>query len=367
MTDGRRPLILMNPGPVNVAEEVRAALLAPDMCHREPDFAGLMTEVRAKLTKVCGGDERHTSVVLTGSGTAAIEAAIASVLPDEGGLLVLDNGHYGRRLFEIAEVYGIRTHCLKLGWGEPITAEAVDRALTAEPAVTHVAVVHHETSTGMRNDVAAIATVARRHGVKIIVDAVSSVGAEEISVADSVDWLIGSANKCLEGMPGLSFVCGERQAFEDLRTGPHRVYYLDLWRHYHAQEKSLAPAFTPAVQVFAAFGAALDRMLTEGVTGRGARYRGLAEKLRAGLAELGLSILLPPEHRAVGLTAVRLPANLRYQDLHQRLRAAGFVIYAAQEQLAADYFRLSTMGVMTEADIDAFLGALERILSEADR
>ncbi|MEU2059719.1 aminotransferase class V-fold PLP-dependent enzyme [Streptomyces sp. NPDC013455] len=357
--------VLMNPGPVVLDDRVRAALAGPDLCHREPEFSDLLTRIRHKTTLVAGGGPAHTSVLLTGSGTSAVEAAIASAVPADGGLLVLDNGHYGERFAHIAAAHGIRAHRLELGWGTPLDTDLIERALAADPGLTHVGVVHHETSTGMLNDVAAVARIAHAHGREVIVDAVSSVGAERIAPAeDGVDWLAGSANKCLEGAPGLAFVTATRAAFEALAGRPRRTYYLDLHRHYTAQEKGL-PAFTPGIPACYAFEAALDLALAEGREARHARYAALAGQLRAGLEALGLELLLPPAQRAVGLTALRLPASAGYEELHRRLRAAGFVIYRAQERLAADHWRLSTMGRMTSADIDRFLAALADILRDS--
>ncbi|MFD8898002.1 pyridoxal-phosphate-dependent aminotransferase family protein [Streptomyces ardesiacus] len=356
-------LVLMNPGPVITDDRVRSALAGPDMCHREPEFSALLTRVRDKVTRVAGGDERHTSVVLTGSGTSAVEAAIGSAVPDGGGLLVLDNGHYGERFAHIAAAYGIRAHRLEHGWATPLDLAAAERALVADPALTHVGVVHQETSSGMLNDVAAVTRIAHAHGREVIVDAVSSIGAERVSLAgDGVDWLAGSANKCLEGAPGLAFVSAAKAAFEGLGTTPKRGYYLDLHRHYLAQEKAVAPAFTPGIPAYYAFDAALDLALAEGWEARHERYTALARRLRAGLEELGLEILLPPEQRAAGLTAVRIPEGVGYAELHRGLRAQGFVIYSAQERLARDFFRLSTMGRMTQADVDRFLEVLAGLL-----
>ncbi|MER7751432.1 2-aminoethylphosphonate aminotransferase [Kitasatospora sp. NPDC097643] len=356
-------LVLMNPGPVITDDRVRSALAGPDMCHREPEFSELMTRVREKTTRAAGGDERHTSVVLTGSGTSAVEAAVASAVPADGALLVVDNGHYGERFQHIAATHGIRTRHLEFGWATPVDLAAVDRALAEDPGLTHVGVVHHETSSGMLNDVAAIARIAHAHGRQVIVDAVSTVGAERLSLAeDGIDWLAGSANKCLEGAPGLAFVSAARTAFEGLAGGPRRTYYLDLYRHYTAQEKAVAPAFTPGIPAFYAFDAALDLALAEGWQARNERYAGLARQLRAGLERLGLELLLPADQRAAGLTAIRIPAGSSYQELHRGLRAEGFVIYSAQEKLAKDFFRLSTMGRMTTEDIERFLAVLARLL-----
>ncbi|MGW5400098.1 2-aminoethylphosphonate aminotransferase [Streptomyces sp. NPDC003952] len=362
---GNRQLVLMNPGPVNTDDRVRAALAGPDLCHREPEFSDLMTRVRHKVVQISGGGTEHTSVVLTGSGTAAVEAIVASAVPEAGGLLILDNGHYGERFCEIASGYGIRSHRLSFGWGVPIDLEQVDAALAADPGLTHVAMVHHETSTGMLNPVAQLTAIAHRHHREVIVDAISSVGAEDILMdRDSIDWLAGSSNKCIEGMPGLGFVCARKTSLEALSSERRRGYYLDLHRHYRAQAGAAAPAFTPGIPAYYAFDQALDLALEEGVDRRHSRYRDLAERLRSGLTSLGLQFLLPAEQQAVALTAIRLPAGVVYDELHAWLKEQGFVIYTAQEQLAPAYFRLSTMGCMTADDVDRFLAALAAFLSK---
>ena len=363
-----RRLILMNPGPVNVDERVRQALAGPDMCHRELEFSELMTAVRRKLAAVCGGDDSYTSVVFTGSGTAALEATISSAVPPDGKLLVPSNGHYAERLVEIARVHRIATTVVEHGWSAPLDMSRIDAALAADPAISHVAVIHHETSTGMLNPVGEIGGIVHRHGRSLIVDAISSLGGEALDVrSDHVEWCVGTANKCLEGMPGLSFVCAPTTAVEALRGRAPRTLYLDVYGQYVAQEQNRAPAFTPAVPAFLALDTALDLLAEETVAGRTARYSRLAHRLRAGLEQAGLRLLLPPEQRCGTLTAIYLPEGVTYGRLHDALRARGFVIYAAQEALRHQVFRLANMGQITEADIDRFLAALHEALAELGR
>jgi len=361
--------VLLNPGPVNVHPAVRAALAYPDVCHREPEAAKVMTSARQKATLACGGDSAYTSVLLAGSGTAALEATLSSIVPGDGKILILDNGNYGERLFRIVSVHGIAHVRLEFGWTKPIDVEAVDRALTADPAISHVAVVHHETSTGMLNPLRAIGDVVVKHGRSLAVDAISSLGAEDFDIGlDHVDWCIGTANKCIEGLPGVSFVCAPRPALDALAAVPPRTFYLDLHGHYIAQDKRNAPLFTPAMQVLYAFDAALDRLLEEGVTARAARYAALATLIRAGLAGRGLEFLLPEEHRSTSVTNVRVPAGISYSGLHDGLKNEGFVVYGVQEQLG-EVFRVANMGQLDEKDVTGFLAALDRVLTKlrADR
>jgi 2-aminoethylphosphonate-pyruvate transaminase len=357
--------VLLNPGPVNVHPAVRTALAYADVCHREPESIRLLTDVRRKATMVCRGDAGHTSVLLAGSGTAALEAAVSSIVPPDGKILILDNGNYGERLYRIAAVHGIPHVRMQFGWTRPIDVAEVDRTLAADPAITHVGLVHHETSTGMRNPLRAIGDVVARHGRSLAVDAISSLGAEEFDmVADHVDWCVGTANKCLEGLPGVSFVCAPRSALDALGNVPPRTFYLDLYGHYVGQDQRGAPLFTPAMQVLYAFDAALDLMLDEGVAARAARYATLATRIRAGLAARGLTFLLPPEHRSNSVTNVLVPDGVSYPDLHDGLKNEGYVVYGVQEQLG-EVFRVANMGRLDTDDIDGFLAALDRVLTKS--
>ncbi|KOV24011.1 aminotransferase class V-fold PLP-dependent enzyme [Streptomyces caelestis] len=357
-------VVLMNPGPVNVSEEVRAALSLPDLCHREPEALALMQRIRRKTVLLCGGDESHAAVMLAGSGTTALEATLSSIVPRDGRLLVIDNGHYGERLSRIVSVHGISCARLEFGWGRPVDVTAVDRALAEDPSITHVGLVHHETSTGMLNQLREIGAVVARHGRSLAVDAISSLGAEELDLAaDHIDWCVGTANKCLEGFPGVSFVVAPRERLAGLADVPARTFSLDLHRHFVAQEHDGAPAFTLPLQVMAAFDTALDLALREGTSRRHARYTALAERIRTGLTERGLALRLPAAHRASSLTGVALPDGLTYEELHDGLKAEGFVVYSTQENGARE-FRIANMGQLTEEDITGFLAAFDRVVDK---
>lgn len=356
--------VLLNPGPVNVDPRVRKALGYPDVCHREPEVADLIRQVRGKIADVCGGNSDYTSVILSGSGTAALESAFSSIVPVAGKILILDNGHYGQRLRDIVTVHGIECLHLEFGLAKPLDLEDLERALVGDPAITHVGMVHHETSTGMLNPLRAVGEIVSRHDRSLAVDAISSLGSEEIDVyADHIDWLVGTANKCLEGLPGISFVCAPQARLEALSGGPRRSYYLDLHTHYTAQGHNGAPAFTPAVQVLYAFDRALDLMLEETVTQRGARYGAHAATLRAGLEERGFSPLLAPQHWCNSVTVAHLPAGITYRELHDALKQRGFVIYATQEELGATV-RIATMGQISKSDLARFLVALDEALAD---
>ena len=358
---GRPRQVLMNPGPVVTDARVRDALSGPDICHREEEFTGLMLEVAQKLVTVADGDDRHAAVVLTGSGTAGLEATVGSVVPPEGRLLVLDNGHYGDRLHRIATTSGVPVRHLRLPAERPIDVAAVAQELNGPHRPSHVALVHHETSSGVLNPVGAISRVAHDVGAQVMVDAISSFGAEQISLReDRIDWLIASSNKCLEGSPGLAIVLGAREDFTSLAHDA-RSFYLDLGRHYESQCVTHAPAFTPAVPAFYALSVALDLLIEETTAARRARYARLAEVLREGLVSTGIRAPVPEAGRSACLTAFELPAGLAYATLHDEMKARGFVIYGGQGVGQHDQFRISTMGCMTSTDIGDFLRAFQEI------
>ena len=354
--------ILLNPGPVVLSERVRRALLRPDLCHREPEFAGLQGRIRENLLRVYDLDpERWSAVLLTGSGTSAMEAMVTSLTPDNGRLLVIENGVYGERLARIAAVHGIHHESLHHDWGAPIDLDRLE-AMLGSGRFDLVALVHHETTTGRLNDVGAVAALARRHGAGLLVDGVSSFGAEAI---DFEGWgltaLAATANKCLHGVPGVSFVVARRQALES--PPAPRSLYLDL-AGYHRQQEAGGTPFTQSVQCFYALDEALAELLDGG--GQPARrehYRALATRVRTGLEKLGIGALLPTGDSSCVLTAYRLPPGIGYPALHDHLKARGFVIYAGQGGLEQTLFRISTMGAIGDTDIDRLLQAFSELPS----
>lgn len=355
--------ILLNPGPVLLDDRVRTAMNGPDACHREAEVSALVGRTRDALTRLSGGDGDHTAVLITGSGTAAVESMIVSVV-GSGRLLVLDNGHYGDRMAQIATAHGLDSRVLTFGWGCPVDLDQVQAELTGDPEITHVALVHHETSSGMLNDLRSVTSLAHRHGVEVLVDAVSSVGCEDLDLArGDADWIAGSSNKCIESVPGLSFVVGPMSGFDAL-TDSTRAFYLCLRRHYRAQRDGTVP-FTPAVPALRALDVACTLLLEEGVAPRRSRYAGLTHRVRDELRAAGWTIRLEPEHRSSCLSAIDLPHAWSYSQLHDRLLARGIVIYASQGPLARSQFRIATMGQLTDESITRLLAAMPQVQQPA--
>ncbi|HET7312973.1 2-aminoethylphosphonate aminotransferase [Salinisphaera sp.] len=343
---------LLNPGPVTLTPRVRAALAAPDLCHREAEFFDLQDEIRARLIAVYGLDPATWApIVLSGSGTAAVEAMMSSMPGENARVLVIENGVYGERMTQMAAVHGIDHDTLRLGWGEEIDTAALAARL-AGARFTHVAVVHHETTTGRLNDLEAIAEVCAKAEAALLVDAVSSFGAEAIEFAPAVAAVAATANKCLHGAPGAAFVIARRSALAKAKA---RALYLDLVAYGEKQDARGTP-FTPAVPAFHALAAALaEHAEAGGWPARRAHYRALAGQVADGLAALGIDAVLDGRHSSCVLRSYRLPSGVSYDALHDRLKAAGFVIYAGQGDLAGEIFRISTMGDLDGQDMECLI------------
>ena len=355
-------MLLLNPGPVTLSERVRRSLLQPDLCHRESEFFDLQDEARTRLLAVYGlNPAQWTAVLMTGSGTAAVESMMASLVPEGGRVLVVENGVYGERIAQMCAQYRIPHERLTGSWMEAPSLKAVEARLDAagEVPFTHLAVIHHETTTGRLNDLKALAGLCRRWDLQLLVDGVSSFGAEELDFSDGrLAAVAATANKCLHGVPGASFVMVRREA---LARAASRTYYLDLGRLAKLQDQRNTP-FTPAVHAYYALVEALREFEEQG--GRPARYRhysALAEQVRAGLGALGIQTAIAPEESSVVLRAYQLPTGLAYTKLHDELKAGGFVIYAGQGDLSKTLFRISTMGHLSRADIDRLLTCFAKL------
>ena len=357
-------MLLLNPGPVTLSERVRRSLLQPDLCHRESEFFDLQDEARRRLLATYSLDPAQwTAVLMTASGTAAVESMVAALVPSTGRLLIVENGVYGERIALICAQYGIAHERVVGDWMQAPDYAAIASKLASQrmnAGFTHVAIVHHETTTGRLNDLRALAALCREHGAAMLIDAVSSFGAEIIEFGEPVlSAVAATANKCLHGVPGAAFVIARR---EDLQQVASRTYYLDLGRLARLQEERNTP-FTPAVHAYYALVEALREYEEQG--GRPARherYAALAERVRTGLAALGIAAAIPPAESSVVLRAYKLPAGLSYTQLHDALKDDGFVIYAGQGNLSKSLFRISTMGDVMSPDIERLLQCFARLL-----
>ncbi len=351
MTMRESPFTLLNPGPINVSDRVHEALATcPDLCHREPEYYALQDEVRRLLTQVFDGADEYEPALVTGSGTAAMEAMLSSVVGS--GVVVIDNGVYGERLASMAAAHRIPHRVVKADWFHRPDEDALEVALS-DPSLDTVAVVHHETTTGLLNDLEDVSARARRHKKRLIVDSVSGLGGEGFDFRSlRPDAVCSTANKCLHGLPGVSFVL--------VRKGTpleRRSVYLDLGLALAKQRGGDTP-FTPAIQTTAAFAEALRELKDESIAARQATYRARSDAIRATLESLGIELMLPAALRSNTITSARLPVGLTYETFHERMKRRGFVIYGGQGKLSEVAFRIANMGHWPNGRLDDVVRAL---------
>lgn len=351
----------MTPGPTNVAPEVREALLAAEMYHRDAEVVELLERFGQRLTEMLNGAGTHHCVTFVASGTGANDAILSAI---HGKVLVLANGRYSERLAEVAAHYGIAHTRLDLSPLQEVDLDRVEAALRADPAITHLLMVHHETATGVVAPLREIGALAARHGKQLVVDGISSIGACDFDLAaDHVAFASLSPNKCLESYPGVSFVLA-RDAELRATRGRSRSFYFDL----HAQWESLRRGSTPytaAVQTLFAAGRAMERWTAEGYAGRRARYAALADRLRAGMERRGFAPLdVPAAIRSSIVSVFHLPPGVAYDRLHDGLLARGIRIYTDPASVAQGRLILATLGSIGPADVDRFLCGVDEVLAE---
>ncbi len=363
--------LLFTPGPLTTSQTVKQAMLR-DLGSRDEAFLQAVREVRERLLAAYGLSQAQgwEAIPLQGSGTYAVEAAISSIVPrpatKAGKLLALVNGAYGERIVKMAAVHGIPCEVLRTGEDTPIDPGAVRAALAKDPALTHVALVHVETTSGVLNPLRAVGEAVRAAGRVFFVDAMSSFGALPIEFeAAGVDFLAASANKCLEGIPGLAFVLARRSALEKIE-GQARTLTLDLHAQWRGLEQDGQFRFTPPTHTLLALRQALLELELEGgVAARGARYRANHERLRGGMEALGFRAYVPREHSGPIISTFLYPRHPKFdfQDFYRRLSARGFLIYPGK-LTQADCFRLGNIGRLFPSDMDALLAAVPGVLRE---
>jgi 2-aminoethylphosphonate-pyruvate transaminase len=358
-------MILLNRA-MTVSTRVVAALQRPAIDHGGPEFAALLRGIREKLLKAFlpGAESDYTAILLTGSGSAAVEAALLSSLPYGKRLLVINNGACGDQMASMIGVHRLGAAEFKLDWGARPDPEKLRLALRQHNEIYAVAMVHHETSTGLLNPVKEIAEVVDSQNRAFIVDSVSGLGGDALDIAGSHLYMVaGAPQECIQGVPGVSFLLVRKGFMERMKAYPKRSWYLHLPHYYESEEQGSIP-FTPAAQVYAAFDEALAELLEEGVTNRIQRYRKAAALIRQKMRALGLKPFLPEEFQSNSLTAYHLPPGLTYQSLHDRLKEQGYLIHPGQGPLESKIFRVANMGALSRADLEGFLSAFQQVLEK---
>ena len=356
--------LLLTPGPLSTTATVRAAMLQ-DSCTWDADYnQGVVEPIRRELVRLATGPEYegdYSAVLLQGSGSYVVESVLGSAIGVDECLLIINNGAYGARMGEMARCLGLRHHELDCGETSRPEPAAIEAMLARHPEITHLAMVHCETTTGMLNPLEEVAELCQRRGIRLIVDAMSSFGGIPIDMGRlGIEFLISSANKCIQGVPGFGFVIARRAALTAC-AGRARSVSLDLHAQWQTMEQQGGKwRFTSPTHTVLAFAQALRELDEEGgIAARHQRYSENQRTLVAGMAELGFAPLLPEEWQSPIITAFYSPAHpdYRFADFYQRLKGQGFVIYPGKVS-QADCFRIGNIGDVTPARVRSLLAAM---------
>lgn len=357
--------ILLNPGPATTSDSVKYSMVVEDICPRELEFGELVEGIRSDLVKVVHGEETHVAILFASSGTGGLEACITSVIPDDKSVLVINNGAYGRRIQQICEGFSINQVKYDIPYGDPIDLKRLEELIIDNRQdLSHIAFIHHETTVGILNPIDKIAEIAQKYNLEIIVDTISSYAGIPIDVKkDNIHYIVASANKCIQGMAGLSFVICKKESLERTANYKRRNFYFNLYDNWTFFNKSKQMQFTPPVQIFYALRQAINEYFIETEEGRAKRYADMYEVLKEGLIRLGFKFLVDEKHHSKLLTAIIEPEDPNYNfiEMHDYLLARGFTIYPGKGA-KKNTFRLSNLGQIYVEDINQFLIALEQYL-----
>lgn len=359
---------LFTPGPLTTSRTVKQSTLR-DLGSRDYEFLEIVSDIRQRLLAIGGvpGND-YEAIVMQGSGTFSLESVVSSTIPPGGKLLVIINGAYGRRIAQIAKVYDIEVVPLNFAENQVPDPAEVEAALTEDKDISCVAVIHCETTTGMVNPIKEIGAIAKRFSADYFVDAMSSFGAVPINMADfGIDYLVSSANKCIEGVPGFGVILANRETL--LQTeGYARTYSLDLLDQFLRLEQDGQFRFTPPTHSLIAFHQALLELEAEGgVAGRAVRYRTNYETLVTGMRAMGFKEYLRPKDQGYIITSFPYPEHPKFvfEEFYRRLNDQGYVIYPGKVS-EADCFRIGSIGRIFPADIHALLAAIRSTLEDME-
>jgi 2-aminoethylphosphonate-pyruvate transaminase len=357
--------ILLTPGPLTTSRETKLAMVR-DWGSRDTGFIAINRRVREMLLDVISARDSHVCVPLQGSGTFSVEAMLGTMVPKGGHVLVPQNGAYCKRIARILQILGRKVTGIEYEERQPVKPADVDAALAKDPSITHVAVVHCETSTGVMNPLKELADVVAKHKRSLLVDAMSSFAALEIDArAIAFDALVAASGKCLEGPPGMGFALIRRTSLERC-AGNSPSLVLDLHDQWVGMEKTAQWRFTPPTVVVAALHAALEQFVAEGgQPARLARYRRNCEVLIEGMTRLGFKLFLDARHQAPVIVTFHAPTDASYdfQKFYDRVREKGFVLYPGK-LTQVDTLRVGCIGAIDEHAIRAAVHAIADTVAE---
>lgn len=357
---------LLTPGPLTTTETVKEAMQI-DRCTWDEDYKNMTQEIRTGLLKLAHADNGdYTTVLMQGSGTFGVESVLSSVISSTDKVLVLQNGAYSKRMVEMCDYHGIKYVVYEEDYAHVPDPAIVEDVLKSDGSITHISMVHSETTSGLLNNIAAIGELAKKYNKKFIVDAMSSFGGVDINVPElGITYLVSSANKCIQGVPGFSFIIAK---VSDLKRtkGIARSLSLDLYAQWETMEKDGGKwRFTSPTHVVAAFSQALKELAAEGgITARNARYTATNRALRKGMEALGFKAYIDEAHQGPIITTFFYPENCKFTfaKMYTYLKDHGYVIYPGK-LTDAETFRLGNIGEIYMDDVEKILGIFKDFVS----
>ena len=360
-----RDAILLTPGPLTTTLRTKLAMLR-DWGSWDTDFIAITTELRRQLLAIVHGEGSHVVVPLQGSGTFSVEAAVATVVPRDGHVLVLDNGAYCKRLGKLATLMGRRTTIMEHAEDQPVSVTALDAKLREDTSITHVGFIHCETGTGVLNPLQAVSEVCARHGKGLIIDAMSSFAALPIDAREiRFDALVAASGKCLEGVPGMGFVFLRKSVLAGCEGNSHSLA-MDLFDQHAYMEKTGQWRFTPPTHVVAALAEALRQFVEEGgQSARLARYTDNCRTLIDGMAALGFKPFIEPALQAPIIVTFHAPADpaYRFRPFYEATKQRGFILYPGK-LTQVETFRVGCIGAIGRNEMMQAVSAIGDAMSE---
>jgi len=345
---------------------VKTAVFTTSVGHREKGFSDILLHTAEMLKPIVGADNTYEIAFITGSGTAANEMVLSGV-GSRGPVLVVSNGEFGERLFDIARLHNPEVDCLAFAWQSKIDLDKLENALQSKQYEL-VTFVHHETSCGILNPIQKITSLAHRYGAIVSVDAISSIGAEKISANEwGVDIIVGASGKALSAMPGVGILIIKKTVVDKLKKNSCGSHYLDLHNHFYFMRKFVQTPNTPAIHVFVSLWASLQEITKFGIDLFQSEIRSRALFTRLEVTRMGLHYLPYEGDNSNVITCIKLPEFLSFAYLADQLRMNNIVVYNGKGSLQDKIFQVGHIGALRKTDTPFALLKLERILKAAKR
>lgn len=347
--------VVLTAAPATTSQTVKDSQVQPDICPRDKEFGDKLEKIHELLLPlVKANSEEYAPVLLTGSGTSAMEAVLTSVVTT-GKVLIIENGAYGKRFYEIAEAHRVPHYRLVFEWGTPLNFSIIEEYLKQKEDISAVCVIHHETTSGILNDVERLGQLCKQYSKTYIIDTISSIAGKEIDIKKiGADYVLGSSNKCIQAMPGIAFVICKLSSLLSLSYRDSKAYYLNLYKNFEYFKAKRQTCFTPAMTIIYSLYQALIELYEEGLTNRIQRYENCWKTLNEGMKKLGFKKILQDNQESKLVTSYLEPEGFDFNKVYEDLKSLGFIIYPGK-LLNIKTFRVGNIGDITEKDILDFL------------